>query len=75
VLRGNGTNAYTWVGGTAPVPTVDVQDAAASTWAAALSVGVDPAGTGAAALILTVTGKVANTIEWEALIELDEAAG
>jgi hypothetical protein len=68
VLRGNGTSAYTWVGGSAPSMTLIAQDAGASAWAAAWTIS----GNG---LVLTVTGATGETIAWTSTLELDEVAG
>jgi collagen type VII alpha len=65
VIRGDGTSAYSWVGGSAPVPAIIAQDAAASTWVVALSIS-------GASIVVTVTGEVGKTIDWMTTIELDE---
>jgi hypothetical protein len=68
VLRGNGTSAYSWVGGSAPSMTLIAQDAGASAWAAAWTISGNT-------VVLTVTGSAGATINWEATLELDEVAG
>ena len=65
VIRGDGVSAYSWVGGFDPVPTVIAQDAAASTWAVAVTIS-------GASIVVTVTGEVGKTIDWMTTIELDE---
>ena len=75
VLRGDGTSAYSWVGGSAPTAVVIAQDAAASSWDVDIDIGTDPLPSSAAALIGTVTGEVGNSIAWECTLELDEVAG
>lgn len=70
VARGDGSGAYTWVGGVAPVATLIAQDVAAATWAVA--VDIDPSTFG---IMVTVTGDVAETISWTSTVELDEVAG
>jgi len=67
VLRGNGSTTYTWVGGSAPSPTLIAQDAVASGWTFALSYDATDVG-----IQITVTGEAANTIDWCAFVELDE---
>jgi hypothetical protein len=75
VLRGNGTDTYSWVGGSAPTMTPVAQDAGASAWAVSVDVGTDPLPSAAAALIATVTGEAATNISWMVTCELDEVAG
>lgn len=65
VLRGNGTSAYTWVGGSAPSPTLIAQDSGATAWTFAVTVD----GTTHNQIDILVTGEVANTIDW--LVTLD----
>jgi hypothetical protein len=71
VLRGDGTSAYTWVGGSAPAKVLIAQDAGAALW----NVAVAMDGTTHNQLDVTVTGAAATTINWEATVELDEVAG
>jgi hypothetical protein len=61
VLRGNGSSAYTWIGGSPPTFSVVAQDAGASTWALAVSVSSNT-------LTLNATGQVGKTIDWTAKI-------
>lgn len=68
VLRGNGSSAYTWIGGTAPSLTLIAQDAGAAAWTAAWAISSNT-------VTLTVTGAAATTIDWECTLELDEVAG
>ena len=68
IIRGNGSNAYSWVGGSAPTFTVVGQDAAASTWALALSITTN-------SIILNGTGVAGSTIVWEATVQMDEVLG
>jgi len=68
VLRGNGSNAYTWVGGTTPTPTLVAQDAGASAWAVALSLSTNQ-------LLVTVTGAASETIKWNAVVQIDQVTG
>src|ERR1035437_3794105 len=75
VLRGNATSAYTWIGGTAPSKVLIAQDAGASPWNVALSIGTDPLPSSAAALIGTVTGATSTNISWECTLSLDEVTG
>lgn len=65
VLRGNGSNAYSWIGGSAPTATLIAQDAGASAWAVACSVSTN-------VLTVTVTGAAGVTISWLASVQLDE---
>jgi hypothetical protein len=65
VIRGNGVDAYSWVGGTNPVPSLIAQDAGASTWAVAVTIS----GT---SIVVTVTGEEAKAIDWMTTLELDE---
>lgn len=75
VLRGDGSAAYTWIGGSAPTFTLIAQDAGASTWAVTIAIGTDPEDSVANdALIVTVTGQAAKDISWEATLELDEVS-
>jgi hypothetical protein len=67
VVRGNGVDAYSWVGGTDPIPALIAQDAAAVSWDVALSLGT-------ANVLITVTGEAGKTIHWLATVELDEVA-
>lgn len=71
VARGDGTSTYTWVGGSAPTMTLVAQDAAASTWAAAVAFDVGTKNQ----LDVTVTGQASKTINWTVIIELFEVAG
>ena len=75
VLRGDGTSAYTWIGGTDPVPVVIAQDSGASTWAVAITIGTDPFPSSAAAIIGTVTGAANTSIGWEWTLEMNEVSG
>jgi hypothetical protein len=75
VVRGNGTSAYTWIGGSAPSKTLIAQDAGASAWDAVMSIGTDPVTTTAATIVMTVTGETSTNISWECTLELDEVAG
>ena len=65
VIRGDGVSAYSWIGGSDPVPAVIAQDAAASTWAVAVTIS-------GASIVVTVTGEVGKTIDWMSTLELDE---
>lgn len=67
VLRGNGSSAYSWIGGSAPTATLVAQDSGASTWGIAVSVSGN-------ALTLTATGQAGKTIDWTAKVETVEAA-
>lgn len=69
VIRGNGSSAFSWVGGSAPTATVVAQDAGASAWGAAVAFSAG------GQLSVTVTGAAGATIIWESSVELDEAAG
>lgn len=71
VLRGNGSSAYSWIGGSAPVPVVIAQDAGATAWA----VGCDMDAAIHNQLNVTVMGSAATAISWECTLELDEVAG
>jgi hypothetical protein len=75
VLRGDGSAAYTWIGGTDPVPVVIAQDAGASAWSVAITIGTDPLPSTAAAIIGTVTGEAATNISWECTLEMNEVSG
>lgn len=68
VLRGNGSSAYTWVGGSAPSATLIAQDSAASGWAVAVSAS-------GATLTVQVTGEASNTINWNCVLETYEVRG
>lgn len=68
VLRGNGSNAYSWVGGSAPTATLIAQDAGASAWAPVLVSSTNQ-------LLVEVTGAAGETINWVAHIECDEIKG
>ena len=71
VLRGNGTNGYTWLGGSPPTMTVIAQDSAAAPWSIVFYL-VDA---GATYLQAEVTGDSESTINWECTLTLDEVAG
>jgi hypothetical protein len=65
VIRGDGSTAYSWIGGSDPVPAIIAQDAAASTWAVAVTIS-------GASIVVTVTGETGKTIDWMCTLELDE---
>ena len=67
VIRGDGSTAYSWVGGSAPSPTVIAQDAGASTWAVAVTIS-------GASIVVTVTGAIATGINWVCDLEVVEIA-
>lgn len=68
VLRGDGSAAYSWVGGSPPAFTVIAQDAAAAAWAPAVSITSNT-------LVVKVTGALAATINWVIVCEFYEVAG
>ena len=67
VIRGDGTSAYSWVGGTDPVPSVIAQDGGASAWAVAVTILNSM-------ILVTVTGAVATNISWVCDLEVVEIA-
>jgi hypothetical protein len=67
VIRGDGSTAYSWVGGSAPSPTVIAQDAGASAWAVAVTIS-------GATIVVTATGAVATSINWVCDLEVVEIA-
>jgi len=69
LVSGNGTNAYTWVGG-APTPAVVVQDSAASSWTVDVSIDA----TVLNQIDVTVTADSA-TVEWMVVMELVNVGG
>lgn len=68
VLRGNGSSSYSWLGGSAPTPTVVAQDAGASAWVVAITVATN-------VITVTVTGAVGETIAWNAQMSITEVSG
>ena len=75
-IEGDGSSAYTWMGGSAPAFTAAAyNDVGAALWAVTVAIGTDPLPSSAAALIGTVTGAAATAISWECTLELDEVSG
>ena len=72
VLRGDGTSAYSWIGGDPPIFTVVAQDTGASAW---LEPVLSIANLSPAWLQCLVTGADGHTVNWEATLTLDEVAG
>lgn len=72
LVDGDGSSSYRFVG--SPTVTVKFQDAAASSWGVALSIGAG-LGFDTNGLVLTVTGEAGKTIMWEAALWTFEAQG
>lgn len=69
VLRGDGSAAYTWIGGSAPAFTVVAQDSAASSWSVVAAVDNTKPG-----ITVTVTGAASETIDWAVIVETYEVS-
>lgn len=65
LIRGDGSTAYSWVGGSPPTATSIAADAGASTWD--VEVGITDT-----TITLFVTGENGKAISWAATVEIDE---
>jgi hypothetical protein len=55
LIKGDGVSGYSWVGGTAPTPTLKIGDASMSAWAFTVSIIAGPVGGPAKVLSVSVT--------------------
>lgn len=73
VVRGDGSSAYTWIGGSAPTFTFIAHDTGvAATWTITIAIGTD--GAGAPALIVTATADGSMDVGWACILDIEEVS-